>query len=265
MLEHRSVKDAKFDFTPLLCAQIIWAVIEDSRQFFFTSLHPDDFVPGARPRFPISLLAWINQSVMMQSPINMNPRFPQRWAVAAATRDQTRKQMDAGQSSMEGMWNGAASARWGAQQPPPAPAPAIKIPPPAPQQWNPPAGAPPSAQGGSAASTAHPAFAFTAPLIARTNGHIAVGKALSLIGKTFSDLPKLAGYATPEGISKICWVHVITGRCPYGEKCRHPQGHVPLSAMTNDFVQLAVALLQPAVEMMMNTPAPVKKKRKPAG
>ena len=77
VLEHRSVKDAKFDFTPLLCAQIIWAVIEDSRQFFFTSLHPDDFVPGAQPRFPISLLAWVNQSVMMQSSINMNPRFPQ--------------------------------------------------------------------------------------------------------------------------------------------------------------------------------------------
>ena len=114
MLEHRSVKDAKSDFTLLLCAQIIWAVIEDSRQFFFTSL--------------------------------------QRWAVAAATRDQTRKQMAAGQSSMEGMWNGAASARWGAQQPPPTPAPAIKIPTPAPQQWNPLAGAPPSAPSTSVGS-----------------------------------------------------------------------------------------------------------------
>ena len=93
VLEHRSVKDAKFDFTP----------------------------------------------------INMNPRFPQRWAVAAATRDQTRKQMAAGQSSMEGMWNSAASARWGAQQSPPTPAPAIEIPTPAPQQWNPPTDAPPSA------------------------------------------------------------------------------------------------------------------------
>ena len=114
------------------------------------------------------------------------------------------------------------------------------------------------------ASSAHPAFAaFIAPVVQKYKGHIAVGQALNLVGKKFDDLPILAGYVDPKGKSKICWVHVMTGRCPYGDKCRHPNEHIPNSAMTTNFMQLAVALLQPAMELYMLKPHT--KRRKAGG
>ena len=97
----------------------------------------------------------------------------------------------------------------------------------------------------------------------RKGGHIAIRKALNLVGKRFDDLPILARYVDPKGKSTICWVHALTGRCPYGAKCRHPYGHIPTSAMTTEFVQLAVAILQPAMERFMLEPH--KKRRKAGG
>ena len=132
VMEFCPVKDQRHDFSAILCAQVIWAVIEDLRQFFHTTLHPDDFVSGAAPRFPTSILAWVNQSIAMQSPIPMSPRFPKRWDVAAATRDQARRQqLPWGKAATGEMWQDAASAMWGAQQPPPAPTASFNIPTPA--------------------------------------------------------------------------------------------------------------------------------------
>ena len=174
------------------------------RQFFHATLHPNNFVSGAAPRFPTSMLAWVSQFIAMQSTIPMSTRFPKRWAVAAASRDQARRQLLPGQAATGEMWQGVASAMWGAQQPPPAPAPSFKIPTPAqsaPQQWYPPAGhlppAPPtlvgSGGGGNAASQVHPGFfGIATPVANRNNGYLSIGAALTLVGKRFSDLPTLA-------------------------------------------------------------------------
>jgi hypothetical protein len=48
----QAVMAAKYAFTPLLCCQLTWAIYEDSRQFFFMHLLPDDFKPGTPMPFP---------------------------------------------------------------------------------------------------------------------------------------------------------------------------------------------------------------------
>ena len=51
-----AIMAAKHAFTPLLFRQITWAIYEDSRKFFTTWLHPDDFKSGAHIPFPVALL-----------------------------------------------------------------------------------------------------------------------------------------------------------------------------------------------------------------
>jgi hypothetical protein len=73
-----TVMAAKFAFTPLLCRQITWAIYEDSRQFFSTRLHPDDFNPGTPTPFPISLLDDVLGDIRYQRPI-LQSSFPLAW------------------------------------------------------------------------------------------------------------------------------------------------------------------------------------------
>ena len=121
VMEFHPIKDTRQDFSALLCAQIIWVVIEDLRQFFYTNLHPDSFVGGAMPLFPTSMLAWVNQYMSTQASLPTTTCFPQRWAVAAATRNQTRMQLLPVPANMGATWQGATGAMWEDQQPPPSP------------------------------------------------------------------------------------------------------------------------------------------------
>ena len=134
------------------------------------------------------------------------------------------------------MWQGAASAMWGAQQSPPAPAPSFKIPTPAklaPQHWYPPAGPLPpvpstsvgGGDGGHAASQVHPGFFGIATLVAnRNNGYLAIRPALTLVGKKRSDLPTIAEHVCPKGNLNICWAYLLLGRCPYVKRMQELNG-----------------------------------------
>ena len=69
---------AKHALTPLLCRQITWAIYEDSRQFFATRLHPDDFKAGSLTSFPVSLLDDVMGDIRYQRPV-LRSSFPLAW------------------------------------------------------------------------------------------------------------------------------------------------------------------------------------------
>jgi hypothetical protein len=63
LLHLPAVLAAKHVFMPLLCRQIMWAIYEDSQNFFARCLHPDELVVGKPISFPVSLLEDILSNV----------------------------------------------------------------------------------------------------------------------------------------------------------------------------------------------------------
>ena len=47
-MESDRVSDRRENFTPLFCRQVIWAILEDGRDYFSSQLTPDDFI-GVHP------------------------------------------------------------------------------------------------------------------------------------------------------------------------------------------------------------------------
>ena len=82
MLDKPEVLAAKQAFTPILCREITWAIYEDSRSFFNTRMHPDDFkqshFAGKRVKWPHSLLDDIMCNVRYQRRIHRT-NFPYAW------------------------------------------------------------------------------------------------------------------------------------------------------------------------------------------
>ncbi len=69
------------NFSPLLCRQITWAIIEDGCRYFsriLTKRHFDASTGGGAIVFPKSLLDDINQAAVYHTPIN-RPSFPSEW------------------------------------------------------------------------------------------------------------------------------------------------------------------------------------------
>lgn len=102
-----------------------------------------------------------------------------------------------------------------------------------------------------------------APVLKKLDGRVSVKFALSLIGKTIDDLPKLDGYVTEKNQSKLCWTYLL-GMCPKGKSCHFSKGHLPASALSDDFVRLALELLTPAMQKLMQEP-PQKRAKKKTG
>ena len=78
ILEKDPVETNEHLFTPLLCRQIIWAILQDSRAFFSQIATPDSFAPGKTYKHPISLLDSIFDRVYYQEDI-ARPDFPRQW------------------------------------------------------------------------------------------------------------------------------------------------------------------------------------------
>ena len=78
MLDSDNVFANSNTFTPLMCRQITWAVINDSRQYFFRTVTADHFSSG-RVRWPTSLLMQvIGADIQACRGISMG-NFPEKW------------------------------------------------------------------------------------------------------------------------------------------------------------------------------------------
>ena len=78
-LDSKWVKASKEAYTSDVCASVIWAIIEDSRNFFSVRLHPDDFAGGTAPTFPTSGLLLLLPQIRHADIIKRNT-FPMAWA-----------------------------------------------------------------------------------------------------------------------------------------------------------------------------------------
>ncbi len=82
LMESDIAEEAENDFSPMLCATIFWEIIEDARRYFSVVLHPDDFLGGSLV-FPTSTLVDLSRNILRQTPLEPNPRFPEKWRAAA--------------------------------------------------------------------------------------------------------------------------------------------------------------------------------------
>jgi hypothetical protein len=78
-LDTKWVKASKEAYTSDVCASIIWAIIEDSRNFFSVRLHPDDFANDTTPVFPTSGLMSLIPQIRHAEIVKRNT-FPMAWA-----------------------------------------------------------------------------------------------------------------------------------------------------------------------------------------
>ncbi len=74
------------NFTPLLCRQITWAIIDDGREYFLQTMLPERFhvPPGTLIRYPCSSLEELIRPICTQAPI-LRANFPTQWLPGMST------------------------------------------------------------------------------------------------------------------------------------------------------------------------------------
>jgi hypothetical protein len=82
MLDSDSVFANAHNFSPVMCRQITWAVINDSRQYFFCTLTLDQFLSG-QVRWPTSLLMQIIEADIQACREIKMGNFPEKWRETA--------------------------------------------------------------------------------------------------------------------------------------------------------------------------------------
>lgn len=250
MLDSDCVFANAHNFTPLMCRQVTWAIINDSQQYFFRTLTADHFLSG-HVRWPTSLLMQvIGADIQACREITMG-NFPEKWrgtaTVGSFLRLSGEKMADAKHTS------------------------AFPLPP----------GLPPAQ--GTPYGTTHekPKYARPDPtssgqhdkpvLIRSTDIHPVFKhmmeqyithfqsvqlKTLLLAGRvTEADLPTLLAYVV-NGKNTLCYAYIL-GKCQ-GKMCgKAPEGHAPASAISEDIARALCSQLSHAVEHWLATEPPL--------
>lgn len=84
-LDSDRVTECWANFTPELCRQIVWAIIDDGREYFAQNMLPSKFLvpPGGYIRFPHSCLEELIRPIKRQAPI-LTATFPHQWVTTPA-------------------------------------------------------------------------------------------------------------------------------------------------------------------------------------
>jgi hypothetical protein len=85
-LDSESVTANETNFTPTICRQITWAVLNDSRQYFFCTVVVDNFSTGQVQWLTSLLMQIIGADVHACSEIRMG-NFPAKWQPPRAASD----------------------------------------------------------------------------------------------------------------------------------------------------------------------------------
>jgi hypothetical protein len=238
------------NFTPLMCRQVTWAIINDSRQYFFRTLTADQFLSG-QVRWPTSLLMQIiGADIQACREIRMG-NFPDKWRDSATVGSLLRPASDGvGKTNLTG----------GFALPPGLP--------PAPNtQW-----ATPLARAQPTRPDNTPSGQQDKPVLIRgqdihpaftqlMSGYIThfrsvQWKTLLKAGKlTEAELPTIPAYVK-NGKNTLCYAYIL-GKCQ-GKMCgRAPDGHAPASAISDDFAHALCGSLSSAVQHRLATEPPL--------
>ena len=189
--------------------------------------------------FPESLLDSILPDVRYANPI-LRASFPKEW-----------------QPARQGQYNGHAGVGHGthsgmtvAHSP----------------SWNPPPGRPPTQSGaqrtgGNAPEqpwedNRHPKIAaMMAPYIDKFGTNVYVGELLDAVGMRMTGLPVPTGtrFVSSDGTKTfLCW-NAVLGKCKFGKGCKFKKNHPAKNDLSDDYAQLVVSTLQPAVNKVVAT------------
>ena len=249
MLDSDSVFANAKSFTPLVCRQITWAVINDSRQYFFRVVTADHFASG-RVRWPTSLLMQIiGADIQACRGISMG-NFPSKWLDSATVGSYIRPPSEKRESAL-----GAAPF-----------AVPIGLPPSMGHQWAPLPGTQQAATPDNNASgqegrpvhirpfDVHPLFNKLMSSYITHFRSVQLKGLLRAANLTEADLPVLSKYVA-NGHNGLCYVYVL-GKCQ-GKMCGKAQsGHAPVGDITDEFAKSLCGRLGSAVEHRMRTEPP---------
>jgi hypothetical protein len=250
MLDSESVTANGPNFTPTICRQITWAILNDSRQYFFHTVTVDNFASG-QVRWPNSLLMQIiGADVHACREIQMG-NFPAKW------RPTNTPAINSKGAGDRGTFTGAGSNVF---------VPPLGVPPQHSQSgWGSTVPAtdshPERTQSASAdrpvnirQSDIHPTLkALMAPYITHFRS-IQLRNLLRAANITEQNLPTLPQYLE-NGRNNLCYSYIL-GKCQ-GRACgRASNGHAPASAISNEFAQTLCDLLAPGVQKRLATEPP---------
>lgn len=244
MLDSESVFANAPNFTAQICRQITWAVLNDSRQYFFRMLTTDDFAAG-RLIWPTSLLMQIvGADVHACREIRMG-NFPEKWGPRSTVAS-----LAMGSHTKGTGQEVALGVHVPAGHPPAWPSSFPTSPPAAIQS------------GGSGIerpvyirqNDIHPKIkTLMSPYISHFRS-IQFRLLLKAAGVTEGDLPSLPKYLS-NGRNGMCYSYVL-GKCQ-GRVCGRAQGgHVPVSEISDAFATELCSKLAPGVERRLATEPP---------
>jgi hypothetical protein len=244
MLDSDNIFANAHAFTPLICRQITWAIINDSRQYFFRTITADHFSSG-RVRWPTSLLMQIIAADIQACREIAMGNFPDKWKETATVGSYLHPQ----------------GARRDTSKAFPTFAAPAGLPPPMPMQWGAPhtgnsAISPDNAASGQSGRPVtirhddiHPMFT---QLMARYITHfrsIQLRSLLRAAGLSEGELPTIPKYMK-DGKNTLCYAYVL-GKCQ-GKMCgKSPQGHAPASDIPDTFAKELSGRLRAAVEQRL--------------
>jgi hypothetical protein len=246
MLDSDSVFANAHSFNPLVCRQITWAVINDSRQYFFRVVTADHFASG-RVRWPTSLLMQIiGADVQACRGVSMG-NFPSKWSESGTVGSYIRPQKD----KQEG---GLGTAPFTVP---------VGYPPAAGIQWAPmqtaQSAATPdntaSGQGGRPVTIrpfdVHPRIKHLMASYITHFRSVQLKSLLNAANLTEADLPVIPKYVA-NGRNGLCYAYVL-GKCQ-GKMCGKAEGgHAPVGDVSDDFANSLCGRLGSAVEHRMRT------------
>ena len=236
-------------FGPLFCRQIVWAIIEESREFFSQRLSPDDFIVDHPEdvKFARSRAIRIDDNVRDGIPIARSS-FPTAWIPGATAAQRT-----TGAGSVS---NSLAQVPTVISQQGAAASVVSGITATTGQQTN--SNRPPVT---IRSSNIHPIIkAAMEPYIAKVKG-VWLGAMLTHLNLSIDDLPKLGPEVS--GTNGMCYNFVL-GRCA-SEQCSHKDGHVQSRDVTDEFATDIISKLRPAITEFMTNGLPPGTKRRGGG
>jgi hypothetical protein len=250
MLDSESVFANATYFTPLICRQITWATINDSRQYFFRTLTENQFAVG-NVRWPTSLLMQIiGADVQACREIKMG-NFPDKWSSQATVGTLAATGVTRGHKGQTGL---AFTPPPGL---PPGPSPLSSTIHANTSQVSAPERASSANWDRPVSIRQHDIHPQLKHLMARYITHFRSVQLKTLLGAaniTEAELPVLPKYMS-SGTNNLCYAYVL-GKCQ-GRYCgKASRGHAPVGDITDAFAQELCRALAGGVEKRLATEPP---------
>ena len=245
-LDSDTVSEKWHFFTPLLCRQIVWAILDDGREYFSQTMLPNKFEvsPSAAAfiRYPISSLEELIRPIRNQAPI-IRANFPSQWLA----KQDTRREHTQG--------SGSGNRIYGDIQPPITMVSHSSNSQPSPGQASTrssvssmTSAAAPNTGGRSVRQAdMHPTIkAVMGPYMNRI-GRLQITRIMALAETSWEEMPRIPKFVDND-TNNLCYNYVL-GKCN-PRFCHHKTGHAHVNEIPDEFANTLCTLLEPGLKDM---------------